>query len=145
MALCIAILEDDPQRIAEMRRCLGEQLPNLESVFFDNAPSMMRWLDANLPDVLLISLDHDLPLRDVDGQSVDSGTGRQVADYLASLPPTCPVIVHSSNQNFAPGMVAVLQPAWLVAQVYPYDDCQWISKGWIEQVLRLVRAASPEL
>src|SRR5438045_2600017 len=109
MALRIAILEDSPQRIEAMRQCLSQNLPQVPQVhFFESAYLMIDWLGEYLSEVVLISLDHDLPLRDAIGDSANFGSGRQVADYLASLPPTCPVIVHSSNQNFAPGMVFAL-------------------------------------
>src|SRR5258708_32047364 len=93
----IAILEDNPDRIAAMRMCMAEALPGVEVVFFENAQEMIVWLGEHLGNVVLISLDHDLPLRNDESKTIDCGTGRQVADYLASLLPTCPVIVHSSN------------------------------------------------
>jgi NAD+-processing family protein with receiver domain len=66
-------------------------------------------LGAHLAEVAPISLDHDLPLPiELDGRRSDPGTGRMVADYLAYQPPVCPVIVHSSNDHFAPGMLMVL-------------------------------------
>src|SRR5256885_15001425 len=101
----VVILEDDPARIAAMRACLTEVLPGTEIVVFEQAQAMIAWLGCNLAQVALISLDHDLPLLDQSGRAIDCGTGRQVADYLASLPPTCPVIVHSSNSFCAPGML----------------------------------------
>ena len=89
----VAILEDDPARIAAMRACLDELLPGAAAAFFEDAMQMIAWLGRHLGDVVLISLDHDLPLRADRGRTVDCGTGRQVADYLASVPPICPVIV----------------------------------------------------
>lgn len=140
MAEWVAILEDDPNRIVEMRRCLVEILPEAESVFFQDARQMIDWLGLHLGNVILISLDHDLPLRDDDGRSIDCGTGRQVADYLAALPPTCPVIVHSSNQNCAPGMFFALKNGgWPVSQVFPHDEQKWIASAWSERVRQYVR------
>ncbi len=115
----VAILEDDPNRITAMRACLTETLPGAEVVVFDDARKMIAWLGQNLGEVVLIALDHDLPLRNHEGKAIDCGTGRQVADYLASVPPTCPVIVHSSNNFFAPGMSFALKDAgWPVSRVY---------------------------
>ena len=135
MADQVAILEDDPNRIAAMRACLTESLPGIEVVVFEHAQEMIAWLDQHLGEVVLISLDHDLPLRDHEDQTLDCGTGRQVADYLALTPPTCPVIVHSSNGFSAPGMCFALKDAgWPCSRVYPCDDTAWIASVWAEQV-----------
>ncbi len=102
MADTVAILEDDQNRITAMRTCLAETLPGIKADFFEDAQEMIAWLSEHLGNVILISLDHDLPLRNREGKTIDCGTGRQVADYLASVSPTCPVIVHSSNNFCAP-------------------------------------------
>jgi hypothetical protein len=134
MATMAAILEDDAARVAEMRRCLRDLLPNVESVFFDDANEMIIWLGRHIGEVALISLDHDLPLKGPDGQVIDCGNGRQVADFIASLPPTCPVIVHSSNLHCAPGMFFALKEAgWRAGQVYPHEDLVWIEGAWAAQ------------
>jgi uncharacterized protein YfaT (DUF1175 family) len=44
----IAILEDDPNRIAAMRICLAEALPGIEAIFFEDAQKMMAWLSVYL-------------------------------------------------------------------------------------------------
>ena len=138
MASVIAILEDDFGRIDEMRACLADVLPGAECTFFDRADEMIEWLGQHLSEVLLISLDHDLPLRGPVGQSIDYGTGRQVADYLTSIrPPKCPVIVHSSNEPCAQGMFFALKEAgWPCSRVVPYDDRAWIAASWAEDVRR---------
>jgi hypothetical protein len=132
----VAILEDDPARIAAMRPVLADLLPDCEHHFFDHAATMIAWLGGHLPDVVLISLDHDLPLVRGEGGTVnDYGTGRQVIDFLCALDVRCPVIVHSSNHFFAPGMIQCLKDAGLVhARVYPYDDLAWVGLAWAEQI-----------
>lgn len=87
-----------------MQAVLAESLPAYEVAIFANAQRMIDWLAGHMAAVVLVSLDHDLPIRTPEGLPIDSGTGRQVANYLASRPPTCPVIVHSSNPDSAPGM-----------------------------------------
>jgi len=138
----VAILEDCPGRATEMRACLDDLLPGHCQVFFDNAGEMLAWLDAHLGDVALISLDHDLPLRqERDGRPVDAGTGRVVADYLAARPAVCPVIVHSSNDHFAPGMLqALLEQDWPCRRVYPFDQHRWVRTAWAAEVRRLIGA-----
>jgi hypothetical protein len=135
----VAILEDDPNRVTAMQICLAAVLPGVDVVVFEDAQEMIVWLGQNLAEVVLISLDHDLPFRDHEGRSIDCGTGRQVADYLASVPPTCPVIVHSSNNFFAPGMFFALKDAgWPVSRVYPCDDTAWVAGTWAEQVRQYI-------
>ena len=131
MAGIVAILEDSAGRIAEMRACLTEALPGCGSIFFDNAFEMMAWLKEHMGEVALISLDHDLPLTDAQGKLIDCGDGRMVADFLATLPPTCPVIVHSSNAWCAPGMYFALEGnGWPTARVVPYEDDRWVREAW---------------
>lgn len=128
-----------------MRSCLAEILPDIEIAFFENAPAMISWLGQNLGDIVLISLDHDLPLRlDAAGRTVDFGTGRQVVDFLTSVPPTCPVIVHSSNDVCASGMFFALKNAnWPCSRVYPCDDVAWIKSSWAAQVRRYADGERP--
>jgi DNA-binding NarL/FixJ family response regulator len=131
MAATVAMLEDDVYRISAMRACLAQSLPEMELVIFDHAQRMIAWLEDHLGAVVLISLDHDLPLRHEAGRSIDCGTGRQVADYLAAHPPTCPVIVHSSNNDGAAGMFFALKDAgWPCCRVYPSDGETWIRNAW---------------
>jgi hypothetical protein len=131
----VAILEDNAERIFEMRKCISGLLPDAKQIYFDDAAAMMNWLSDHLGEVVLISLDHDLP---VDG---DHGTGRQVADFLAGLAPTCPAIVHTSNEFFGPGMMSVLNDAgWPVARVYPHSDIDWIAAGWSDQIRKYLRS-----
>jgi len=141
VAKLVAILEDDPSRISPMRQLLPTLLPACEHFFFDHAERMIAWLREHLDDVVLISLDHDLPLvRGGDGTLVDYGTGRQVVDYLCTAETRCPVIVHSSNNHFAPGMVNCLKYAGIVhARVYPHMDIDWVCTTWANQIRAYLR------
>jgi len=123
-----------------MNACLTEIFPDAQVLYFDDAQVMIDWLAQHLGDVILISLDHDLAIRTIDGKSVDCGTGRQVADYLASVPPTCPVIIHSSNDPCAAGMFFALKDAgWPCSRVYPCDDLAWIASAWADRVQQYLR------
>lgn len=136
----IAILEDCEARIAAMRSSLREVVPSETSIFItDRAPRMVAWLEGHLAHVALISLDHDLPLGSQWGIG-EYGDGRIVADYLAALPPMCPVIIHSSNEAAASGMYYALEWAgWPVSRVVPYDGENWIRQTWIEQIQKYIR------
>ena len=134
MRRVIVILEDDSRRLEEMRRCVASHVPECAIECFDRAGAMIAWLEDHLAEVALISLDHDLPILK-DG--TDAGSGRMVAEWLAARPPACPVIVHTSNENFAPGMMRVLRDAgWTLCRVYPHDDCVWIAVDWVGALMR---------
>ena len=136
------MLEDDPGRLAAFRAVLPAVLPRHAAVYFDNAAEMIAWLGDHLGETVLVSLDHDLPLAQArGGRTVDAGTGRQVADYLSPLPPVCPVVVHTSNEHFAPGMMRVLADGgWPVARVYPDAEHTFVGGAWAGQVRRWVAA-----
>lgn len=138
----VAILENDPDRIDAMRSCMAGLLPRCTLHFFDNSGEMTTFLTQHLSEVVLISLDHDLPLQQRRGnQMVDPGTGRAVADFLSRLLPTCPVIVHSSNDAAALGMMRVLQDAaWPCARVFPFDGHTWVALAWADLIRKQIRA-----
>lgn len=132
MPLKIAILEDNLDRQEAMKGWLNARLHSYEHLFFDEAAPMNAWLETNLAETLLVSLDHDLDLKPTgDGRWRDTGTGREVADWLAAHAPVCPVIIHSTNVPAADGMASVLSAAgWQVASVRPYGDLAWVGEAW---------------
>jgi hypothetical protein len=134
----IAILDDEPERIAAMLPCLATQCPGHETVVFDNAPDMISWLAVHSCDASLMCLDHDLgPNRSRNGVLFDPGTGRDVADFLSTKAPSCPVIVHTTNYLAAPGMLQVLEESgWTVSRVSPYADLEWVGEAWVHEVRR---------
>jgi hypothetical protein len=136
MSCRIVILDDEPHRIDEMKRCLSKNLLGDNVVIFDNAPEMIAWLRQFASRANLICLDHDLgPNRTVGGLILDPGIGRDVADYLATIKPVCPVIVHTTNSLAAPGMKMILEDAgWSCYAVVPYDDVRWIREVWLDAV-----------
>lgn len=77
-------------------------------------------------------MDHDLgPNRQRNGEVFDPGTGRDVVDSLVQKTPICPVIVHTSNGDCAPGMMFALEYAcWTKHRVVPYDGHAWIDQVW---------------
>jgi CheY-like chemotaxis protein len=132
----IVILDDEPERIRAMRECLSSRLPRYRVVTFDNAPDMIGWLKRHVEDACLICLDHDPgPNRSRNGDVFDPGTGRDVAEYLATRRPICPVLIHTSNSLAAPGMAMVLDDSgWVHSRVYPYNDLEWVSADWVDEV-----------
>ena len=136
----VVILEDDPRRRRAMRVALADRLPQYPPRFFTTAAEAARYLDDHLDRALLVVLDHDLdPIPVHPRRSLDAGTGRDVADFLAARDPCCPVVIHTTNRPAAVGMEAELADAgWDVSIVTPYGDLEWIAGDW----LRAVRIAA---
>lgn len=140
MIMKIAILEDNLDRQAVMRDCLLDRFRQYDVRFFDDAAAMIRFLDEHLADTLVIALDHDLELKPGDnGRCHDTGTGRAVAEFLAAKQPTCPVIIHTTNDPAAVGMQMVLQDAhWQTCRIVPCGDTHWIETDWFPAVRRAI-------
>jgi hypothetical protein len=142
----IVILEDNADRRLEMQRCLLDKLPSYEPVFFDAPRTTRAFLEAHLAEVICISLDHDMVLVEgCDDRLCDPGTGREVADLLATRKPQCPVVIHTTNTVAAEGMEQVLQDAhWRTYRVAPWGDLEWVRSVWIQTIRRaIVDAALP--
>lgn len=136
--MTIVLLDDDTRRLQAMQRQLakaGSAAPHT----FRTAPRAVEWFANHPAEATLISLDHDLE-RDPTDPEIDPGTGRDVADFIATQTPNCPIIIHSSPA--AIGMDAVLTDAgWQVHLIAPYEDLRWIRQVWIDEVRRQLDAA----
>ncbi len=141
----IVILEDDSRRPAAMRAALADRLPQSPPRFFTTAPEAARYLHDHLDRALLIVLDHDLdPIPIHARRSLNAGTGRDVADFLAAREPVCPVVIYTTNRPAAVGMKAELTDAgWDVRVVVPYGDLEWIGDEWLRAVRNAVAVAGP--
>jgi hypothetical protein len=150
MSRKIAILEDNQERKAAMLHCLEDKFYQFEKRFFDTPAEMIDFLKVHLPETIAISLDHDLELIPAgNGKTLDPGTGREVADFLAGQDPSCPVIIHSSNSSAATGMEMALREAnWATYRVCPCGDLEWIPGSWLrtlrDAIVRSVKE-SPSL
>jgi CheY-like chemotaxis protein len=144
MPMKILVLEDNKDRREAMRECLAERLYPYESVFFVVPQPMLRYLREHLEEVICISLDHDMELLvDAQGQLSDPGTGREIADYLATQSPQCHVVVHSTNTAAAEGMESVLtESGWTVNRVAPWGDLDWVGASWFPTVRRAILEAA---
>lgn len=99
---------------------------------------MIAWL-ANTPrNVGLLSLDCDLDSTAIDDD--ECGTGEDVAAYLASTFPECPVLIHSSNAMRAPSMHMELALAGCKhVKLCSFQD----SDSWEKDVRSQIDAESP--
>jgi hypothetical protein len=142
----ILILEDDKRRRSAMLDCVRDRFHQYETVFFDDARKMCAHLQAKLGDALIISLDHDLELRTGDnGKLVDMGSGREVAEFLATQSPCCPVVIATTNSAAGDAMEMSLREArWETHRVFPHGDLEWISSQWFRTLRNaIVGSARP--
>ena len=141
--LKILILEDNGDRQRVMRDCLEDRFAQYSICFFATAVEMLWYLQSHLEESLMISLDHDLELvPGADNRVFEPGTGRDIADYLASQPAVCPVVIHSTNSRAADGMEQILRDAgWQTSRVTPYGDLEWIPEVWFRTIRDAIVAA----
>jgi DNA-binding NtrC family response regulator len=140
MARKIAILEDNADRQAVMRRCLADRFYTFDAHFFDESAEMIRFLDEHLDETLVISLDNDLELKPgPNGRLLDPGSGLEVAEYLAGRGMVCPVIIHTTNGRAAEAMTDMLHAAhWRTQRVIPFDDMRWVESDWFFAMRRAI-------
>jgi hypothetical protein len=125
----IVILEDNDTRQDRMLKCLRDRLPPCPVVYFKSAHQMLAYLPDHLSKARLISLDNDLEPESV--HDPDPGAGRDVARYLVTQHPVCPIIIHSTNTFAAIAMEAELQESgWQAQRVTPYEDLAWVDREW---------------
>ena len=138
--MIIAVLEDNAARRDSMRQCLADKFFTYEAKFFASPQPMVEYLRGHLNEAICISLDHDMELIEaLDGGLLDPGTGEEVAEFRATRPPQCPVIIHSTNSNAAERMGASLRDAgWTVHRVVPYGDLEWIREAWLRTIRRTI-------
>ena len=136
----IVILEDNSDRQTAMRACLADRFYTFEPHFFDDAEEMIRFLETHLSETLVISLDHDLDLKpEADNRFIDPGTGRMVADFLATKTPICPVVIATTNSQAGTAMSKTLRAAgWKTRRVIPFDDMRWIKRDWFFAIRRAI-------
>ena len=124
------------ERIESFQRAIGCLSSQPRAKVWYDAQSMIGELSGFLPDALLVSLDHDLNPQP--GSDRDPGTGLEVAEYLAKLPPVCPVVLHSSNFERVWSMHNELTHAgWQVELVGPLGN-NWIETSWLRMVRELL-------
>ncbi len=123
----ILMLEDDRDRIDRFTATLQVIAPTTPRIVWRSAPRMIRKVEPLLSSARLISLDHDL--EPTEGED-EPGDGIDVARFLASRPPACPVIVHSSNGTRSDWMIGEFElGGWRYRRVAPIGE-DWIEAYW---------------
>jgi CheY-like chemotaxis protein len=133
----IAVLEDNAERTRVMSQWLCDRLYMYDHLVTDDPHEFIDRVRLRYDDVLVVSLDHDL--YDRPDHTLDL-TGMIAADFLTTLTPRFPVLIHSSNQRDAAVMRDKLEGGgWFVAQVTPFDDTNWIGLDWYPTLKRALR------
>ena len=132
----VLLLEDDAERLDRFRAVAGRLGFDLAS--WPNAHRMIAEMGRFITAAAFISLDHDLEPEDAN----DPGDGLDVAKHLATLPPLCTVLVHTSNRARGDSMMGELELAgWEHHRVPPIGD-DWIEVDWFWFARNLLRRAS---
>lgn len=139
----IILLEDNPERVRQFESAVAGLDEGYRLRVWRDAARMMEECHADLADVALISLDHDLNKEKDD--SPDPGDGVQVAEFFARLPKLCPVILHTSNSERVWSMHNAFRfGGWQTEQVMPFGD-DWIIRSWLPKARTLLeQALAPE-
>jgi CheY-like chemotaxis protein len=133
----LLMLEDNAERIERFTTMLRLVDPALEMRVWRNAWTMLREVEPLRPAARLLCLDHDLDPEE--GSSEDPGTGWEVTQRLASLPPACPVIIHTSNGERGTWMEGEFDlGGWKYSRISPLGD-DWIEQDWRRLVRRLLK------
>ncbi len=134
----LLVVENDEQRLREMRRVCADQNPPLQFVEMTNAPDAIMWLSKHVNSVGLISLDFDLGTdEELANAEFDVGNGGDVARWLGARAPFCPVILHTDNFFCRPTMQKALAAGgWAHYYVAPGNGTSWIANAWLPLVLR---------
>ena len=134
----IAVLEDNADRVAAMKKWLNDRFGMYEHFITDDPRRLLEVLGERAEDVLVVSLDHDL-FDSSHGR--EDATGMDVIHALVRGKPAFPVIVHSSNSIAAEKMVRRLRnKKWNVVSVMPIEDTAWIGRDWFYELRRLINA-----
>ncbi|HOY66634.1 MAG TPA: hypothetical protein PLP29_07075 [Candidatus Ozemobacteraceae bacterium] len=133
----LCIIENDPSRIGRMTRALESLRLSYTPIFFEDSRAAIGWLEANAPNVGIISLDYDLYRP---GESMPwPGDGMDVVEWLESSAPkdgSLPmVIVHSARCKTAQMMENRLKKAgYRTGRVVPHENTLWIEDEWVHLV-----------
>ncbi len=134
----IMILEDDHDRVRGFQNAVASLGSHFALRLWHDAPTMIEQCRDCLPDTCLISLDHDLaPLP---GSESDPGTGLEVAEFLSTHKPICPVILHTSNFERRWSMHNEFRFAGWRVEIVPPLGNDWIRGSWLPKARALIGA-----
>lgn len=124
----ILMLEDESERLIRFENVLSNLGDSVEWRHWRTAPDFIAGFQACRRKPSLICLDHDLFTDHPDDP--DPGDGRDVAEFMATQPACCHVIIHSSNSHAADSMYfTLLEANWDVEKIAPLGQ-DWIESYW---------------
>ena len=124
----ILMLEDESDRLTRFDSVLSKLGEAVEWRHWRTAEDFIAGFKSTDRPPGLICLDHDLFTDHPDDP--DPGDGRDVAEFMATQPPCCHVIIHSSNAHAADSMFFTLSDAnWDVEKFAPLGQ-DWIESYW---------------
>lgn len=131
--MSIFILDDCEARISQFSK-LGFNIVVKKDAF-----EAISYLQFNLDRIRLISLDHDLMPHESRCGNLGIACGCFVADFLAMMSPSCPVMIHTSNEAGAVAMkYRLIKKGWNVVWVKTESSFpdNWIGSLWKDQALK---------
>lgn len=140
MAKIILVLEDNQDRREAMRKWLIERLSMYELILTDDPAEFIGHIRNNIPNILAVSLDHDLHERPDQSTTL---TGMQVVDHLVTMPPAFPVLLHTSNRHDGERMNSRLTEfGWSVKWIIPFDGTNWVATDWYYALKQAIRGTA---
>ena len=131
----ILMLEDDRERIGRFRTILAGN-EGAQLTVFRTAQDFIAGYQSLNETPNLVGLDHDLFTDSPDDP--DPGDGRDVASFLSTQTPVCPVLIHSTNAPAADSMVFTSREAgWIVDRIAPLGH-DWIETYWYPYAMRMI-------
>jgi putative addiction module component (TIGR02574 family) len=139
----ILVLEDNDERRAAMRSRLLVEYPSVTIRFFTTAAEAIHEIGRWKEEIAVISLDHDLDMIEIDSRrTLDPGSGRDVADYLAAQRPFCSVVIATTNTAAGTGMEQALgESGWWTKRVHPFGDLEWVDEVWAPAMYEAIEYA----
>lgn len=140
MKKSILVLEDNRDRREAMQAWLDERLSMYRLLLTDDPAECIDFISELSGNILVASLDHDLYDR---ADQTTTHTGMDVVDYLVKMPPTFPILLHTSNQPDGQRMLSRLKKiGWNVTWVTPFDGTEWVGTDWYPTLKRLIRTTA---
>ena len=136
----ILMLEDESDRLTRFDSAISKLGEAVEWRHWRTAEEFIAGFKSTDRPPGLICLDHDLFTDHPDDP--DPGDGRDVAEFMATQPPCCHVIIHSSNAHAADSMFFTLSDAnWDVEKIAPLGQ-DWIESYWWDTAIPWLKNAT---
>ncbi len=131
------MLEDDLERIERFTAVLARRGEKVELSVSRTSHQFLAAYVELIRKPHLIALDHDL-FTDSPNEP-DPGDGRDVAAFLATQTPVCPVLIHTTNAPAGDSMLFKRREhGWTADRIAPLGH-DWIEAYWYPYATRMLR------